>query len=238
MLPVACYPRTSYLSEAIALKMSSELTTYSVSILYPDQSTFNCPACQLAFNLYSSLTRHFSTKHKDSNFDLSFTCSECSETFASKRSCSCHFTKRHPTEGSKTAARQGSHQCDFCTESFASKRSLAQHTRGAHAAEKSAALAAEIAERGTRYWTEEEHEQFLDALFQVGPLSNIEIANLLPNKTAAQINSHKYKFLRKHPNWREDFAAGRKTRGADTTGSDIESTRGVDEPERSDDELI
>ena len=161
----------------------------------------------------------------------------CSETFPSKRSCSCHFIKRHPQEGTKTAQRQGSHQCDFCDESFASKRSLAQHSRGAHAAEKSAALAAEIAERGTRYWTEEEHEQFLDALFQVGPSSNIEIANLLPSKTVAQVNSHKYKFLRRHPNWKEDFAAGRKAQGVDRTlGGDDESTRSDDESIRSDDE--
>lgn len=191
------------LAEQSATK--GEVRGSELRVSHPDQSTFHCPHCRLAFNIFSSLTRHLKLKHPSLATKFCFCCSTCPAEFDSRRSVANHYAAKHA--GAQQVTREGNHACQYCDEGFASARGLAQHIRGQHRAQRSSDLAKEAEARGTRYWTEAEQEQFVRALFEVGTVSNIEIAKRVLSRTAAQVNIHKHKFLKRYPRWQEEFAS-------------------------------
>jgi len=118
-------------------------TPFQMKLPYPeDRQPFRCPVCSVSYKMFTSFTRHLGAKHTG-EVSLSFQCSQCEQTFLTKRSVSIHFAKTHVLrEQSTPSARPTSHlsldieglQCPYCEEKLPSKRSLGQHTRNQHAA--------------------------------------------------------------------------------------------------------
>jgi SHAQKYF class myb-like DNA-binding protein len=48
-----------------------------------------------------------------------------------------------------------------------------------------------------RYWTEEEHQRFLDALQTLGPKDVKAIANFVGSRSATQVRTHAQKYFLK-----------------------------------------
>ena len=123
--------------------------------------------------------------------------------FDSKRSIANHYTRIHgkTTTPPRNSQEAGSFSCDYCNKLYPSKRSLAQHIRNQHAEEASDQRATQAAKWEARYWTERDHQLFLEALARYGPASNIQLAKHIGTKTSKQVGTHKRIFLRDHPDW-------------------------------------
>ena len=172
-------------------------------IKYPSQTVFSCPVCRRDYAIFSSWTRHLKNSHPSESFLFSFVCDTCGETFPSKRAAAQHHAHNHgPSRldrGDQTES--GSFQCHFCGSYFPSKRSCSQHIRNQHPEEASDERDSSAAVAVSRFWSEEDHQLFLDALSRLGPTSNIAIAQCIPSKSAKQVGVHKRIFLRDNPDW-------------------------------------
>ena len=130
VLLVACYPRTPYLFKAIALEMSSEPPSYSVSlnILYPSSR----PSIVQPVNSPSTFTHPSlgisppSTRAPTSICPLPVL---CAQRYSPRNEAALVIS---PSVTQKKAVKLLNTRAATCATSVASKRSLAQHSHGAH----------------------------------------------------------------------------------------------------------
>ena len=177
-----------------------------VLIIYPTQTIYTCPLCQKDHAIYSSWTRHLSGDHPTHKVEMVFECSACGQQYPSKRSFATHFRKSHDdlSEPDRSQPTSGSWNCEFCTSKYPTKKSLGQHVRNNHASEASEKRDHAAFQSVSRYWSDSEHQLFLNALYHLGPSSNIAISKSIGTKSAKQVGIHKRIFLRDHPNWLEN----------------------------------
>ena len=86
----------------------------------------------------------------------------------------------------------------FVHLSIQQRRALANMSN--HASEASEKRNHAASQSVSRYWSDGEHQLFLDALYHLGPSSNIAISKSIGTKSAKQVGIHKCIFLRDHAN--------------------------------------
>jgi len=208
---------------------------WRITFELPKQTTFLCPICDYAYNVYSSITRHLTVKHEGVEVQYLYKCCECDRRFESRKQLGRHVSDDHPATTEPPPSRKGAYQCNFCEESFVSQRGQAQHERNRHPIRLSKLLATLASQpetdadeedtQQTQLTTTEEVEadipkasqpthwpidltnSLIRAMFVKGCSSNIALAKQMnTNKTAHQVGKVKQRILSQYPNWRETFS--------------------------------
>ena len=175
-------------------------------IRFPSQTTYQCPVCELWYNILPSLRRHVKKSHPAYLYQELFACDVCGYETGTLKSVNSHVRTQHGTVNPPEAPN-GAFQCPHCVMRFPSKVSCSQHVRGRHmeeACQARAAAAASTTNEKRKPWTQEERASFEAALKLFGPSSNVAIAKAIGSRTAAQVGVFKRSFLLKNPNWPHD----------------------------------
>ena len=208
---------------------------WRITFELPKQTTFSCPVCDCAYNVYSSITRHLSIKHEGVEVEYLFKCCDCDRTFESRKQLGRHVSDNHSVSTEPPPSRKGAYQCNFCEESFVSQRGQAQHERNKHPIRLSKFLATlasqpetDVDEEDTQitplttteevetdtskasqptHWPIDLTNSLIRAMFVKGCSSNIALAKQMnTSKTAHQVGKVKQRILSQYPNWRETFS--------------------------------
>ncbi|KAL5509946.1 hypothetical protein EMCRGX_G005397 [Ephydatia muelleri] len=160
-------------------------------IRFPSQTTYQCPVCELWYNILPSLRRHVKKSHPAYLYQELFACDVCGYETGTLKSVNSHVRTQHGTVNPPEAPN-GAFQCPHCVMRFPSKVSCSQHVRGRHmeeACQARAAAAASTTNEKRKPWTQEKRASFEAALKLFGPSSNVAIAKAIGSRTAAQ-NPH------------------------------------------------
>ncbi|KAL5509978.1 hypothetical protein EMCRGX_G005435 [Ephydatia muelleri] len=175
-------------------------------IRFPSQTTYQCPVCELWYNILPSLRRHVKKSHPAYLYQELFACDVCGYETGTLKSINSHVKTRHGTINPPVAPN-GAFQCPHCVMCFPSKVSCSQHVRGRHmdeACQARANAAANLSDGKRKTWDPVEVDKFKSALLQFGPLSNVAIANAIGTRTCKQVGVFKRSFLLKNPTWLVD----------------------------------
>ena len=175
-------------------------------IRFPSQTTYQCPVCELWYNILPSLRRHVKKSHPAYLYQELFACDVCGYETETLKSVNSHVKTQHGTVNPPEAPN-GAFQCPHCVMRFPSKVSCSQHVRGRHMDEACQARAnavANLSDGKRKTWDPVEVDKFKSALLQFGPLSNVAIANAIGTRTCKQVGVFKRSFLLKNPTWLVD----------------------------------
>ena len=110
-----CHSRDEYFSK------KSKLLYHNWKI-HKEASKFNCNFCYKSFISLEKLRMHFSTAHKNVQFD----CSQCDLTFRMKHILLNHFDKAHKRKSIVSTKKV--FKCDVCITSYTSENYLKTHS--------------------------------------------------------------------------------------------------------------